>query len=85
MSRKVTYELTSLIVSGSGRHVEHGAVVLPVRSYPIPDLKKDVPWRLLKSYLNTYWGEPAEIPQLFEKLSYHEQIGFYFCKNAERW
>jgi hypothetical protein len=21
-----------------------------------------------KSYLNTYWGEPAEIPQLFEKL-----------------
>ena len=29
----VPYELTCLLVSGSGRHVEHSAVVLPVRSY----------------------------------------------------
>jgi hypothetical protein len=24
--------------------------------------------RLPKSYMNTYWGEPTKIPQLFEKL-----------------
>jgi hypothetical protein len=28
----------------------------------------DLLWQLFKSHLNTYWAEPGEVPQLFEKL-----------------